>query len=40
MAALRKIDWKNREAESGLLIGDGYGTDAVFSVMGFAFEEL
>ncbi len=45
MTGLWKIDWKNREAESGLLIGDGhrgkgYGTDTVFAVMRFGFEEL
>tara|TARA_B110001452_G_scaffold210688_1_gene181118 strand:+ start:925 stop:1473 length:549 start_codon:yes stop_codon:yes gene_type:complete len=45
-ANLVDIDWKNKNAFHGLLIGDkdirgkGYGRDAVFAIMQYAFEEL
>jgi RimJ/RimL family protein N-acetyltransferase len=43
---LDKIDWKNRHAVLGIVIGEkafwdkGYGTDAVRTVLRFAFHEL
>ncbi|MGC8874793.1 MAG: GNAT family N-acetyltransferase [Chloroflexia bacterium] len=43
---LEEIDWKNRCAELGIFIGEkdrwgqGYGTDAVRTLLRFAFEEL
>lgn len=43
---LEEIDWKNRCAELGIFIGDkqhwgqGYGTDAIRTLLRFAFEEL
>jgi RimJ/RimL family protein N-acetyltransferase len=43
---LEAIDWKNRCAELGIFIGEkafwgqGYGTDAVRTLLRFAFEEL
>lgn len=45
-AALVSIDWKNRNAFHGLLIGDlaarrkGYGVDVVMALMRYAFDEL
>lgn len=41
-----RVDWKNRVAELGVMIGDpdyrahGYGTDAVRTLLKFGFEEL
>ena len=46
LATLTNIDWKNRKACHGVkLLGDnvkgkGYGTDAVTTIMKYAFEEL
>ena len=46
LATLTNIDWKNRKACHGIKLysnevkGKGYGTDAVFAVMKYAFEEL
>jgi diamine N-acetyltransferase len=43
---LHSIDWKNRAAELGIVIGDkaywsqGYGTDAVRALLGLAFREM
>ena len=43
---LHNIDWKNRKATLGIFIGEkdywnrGYGTDAVKTLLCFAFEEL
>ena len=43
---LYEIDWKNRKAEYGILIGDktawgkGYGLDASMALLEFAFREL
>ena len=43
---LVSIDWKNRNASTGLLIGDnnylgkGFGTEAVMTMMKYAFDEL
>lgn len=45
-ANLVNIDWKNRNAFHGLMLGDkdirgkGYGLDAVMAVMRYAFDEL
>ena len=44
--ALDKIDWKNGHAELGIFIGEkqvwgqGYGTDAVLTLLDFAFNEM
>lgn len=46
LATLGKIDWKNRRATHGIKLsknspkGKGYATDAVMTVMRYAFEEL
>lgn len=46
MTNLVDINWKDRNAFTGMLIGDpalrgkGYGTDAVRTIMSYAFEEL
>jgi len=46
MANLVNINWKDRNAFHGMLLGDkdirgkGYGVDTIFTVMKFAFEEL
>jgi diamine N-acetyltransferase len=43
---LQAIDWKNRNAELGILIGEkaywnqGYGTDAIRTLLGLAFREM
>lgn len=43
---LHKLDWKNRNAELGIVLGEksywgqGYGTDAVRTLLRFAFQEL
>jgi len=43
---LHAIDWKNRNAELGILIGEkaywnqGYGTDAICTLLGLAFREM
>jgi RimJ/RimL family protein N-acetyltransferase len=43
---LHDLDWKNRNAVCGIVIGDksrwnqGYGTDALRTLLRFAFEEL
>ena len=43
---LQSIDWQNRNAGCGISIGEkdylnqGYGTDALRTLLGFAFEEL
>jgi len=43
---LHDIDWKNRKATLGIFIGEkdywnrGYGTDAIKTLLRFAFEEL
>lgn len=43
---LHAIDWKNRSAELGILIGEkaywnqGYGTDAIRTLLGLAFREM
>jgi RimJ/RimL family protein N-acetyltransferase len=45
-ANLVNIDWKNRNAFHGMLLGDkdirgkGYGVDTVMAIMKFAFEEM
>ena len=45
-ANLVNIDWKNKNAFHGMLLGDkdirkkGYGVDTVMAIMKFAFEEL
>ena len=45
-ANLVDIDWKNKNAFHGMMLGDkemrgkGYGMDTVFTIMKFAFEEL
>ncbi len=45
-AQIKSIDWKNRNAEMGIFIGDknewgkGYGTDAAKSLIRFGFYEL
>ncbi len=45
-ANLVSIDWKNRNAFHGVLIGDrnvrgkGYGVDAIMAIMRYAFDEL
>lgn len=44
--ALEHVNWKDRCAELGIMIGEkdywdeGYGTDAVRTVLGFAFREM
>jgi diamine N-acetyltransferase len=44
--ALEGINWKDRHAELGIVIGEkdcwdkGYGTDAVHALLGFAFREM
>lgn len=46
IATLTKIDWKNRSAYHGIKLGNntpkgqGIGTDTVFAIMKYAFEEL
>ena len=46
LATLTNIDWKNRKASHGIKLfsddikGKGYGTDAVRTIMKYAFEEL
>jgi RimJ/RimL family protein N-acetyltransferase len=43
---LNDIDWKNRQAELGIVIGNksywnqGYGTDAIRTLLGLAFGEM
>jgi len=43
---LHRIDWKNRSAELGIVIGDkaywnqGYGTDAIRTLVDLAFREM
>jgi diamine N-acetyltransferase len=43
---LHRIDWKNRNAELGITIGEktywdqGYGTDAIRTLLGLAFGEM
>ncbi|MBN1810892.1 MAG: GNAT family N-acetyltransferase [Anaerolineae bacterium] len=43
---LHQIDWKNRHAELGIAIGEktywdqGYGTDAICTMLKFAFREM
>jgi len=43
---LHRIDWKNRNAELGIAIGEkeywnrGYGTDAIRTLLGLAFREM
>lgn len=43
---LHEIDWKNRHAELGIVIGEkaywgqGYGTDAIRTLLRLAFEEM
>jgi RimJ/RimL family protein N-acetyltransferase len=43
---LHSIDWKNRSAELGIAIGEkaywgqGYGTDAIRTLLGLAFREM
>ena len=43
---LHRIDWKNRNAEPGIAIGEkeywnrGYGTDAIRTLLGLAFREM
>ena len=45
-AGLHGINWKDRSAEFGIVVGDkeywsqGYGTDATLTLMGYAFGEL
>jgi RimJ/RimL family protein N-acetyltransferase len=45
-ANLVDLDWKNRHAEHGMLLGDpdqrrkGYGRDTVMALMRYAFDEL
>lgn len=44
--SLNDIDWKNRKAELGITIGEkaywsqGYGTDAIRTLLGLAFDEM
>lgn len=44
--ALSHVDWRNRAAVMGIALGEkgfwnrGYGTDAVRTMLGFAFDEL
>jgi RimJ/RimL family protein N-acetyltransferase len=46
LSSLMNIDWRNRHAWHGLVIGDlnhrgkGYGVDAIMATMRYAFEEL
>ena len=46
LSSIVNIDWRNRHAWHGVVIGDtshrgkGYGVDAVMATMRFAFEEL
>jgi RimJ/RimL family protein N-acetyltransferase len=46
IATITKIDWKNRSAYHGIKLGNntpkgqGIGTDSVFAIMKYAFEEL
>ena len=46
ISTIVKIDWRNRHAWHGLVIGDfshrgkGYGVDAIMATMRYAFEEL
>lgn len=46
LVVIGDIDWKNRTAVTGIKIGDkkyrgkGFGTDAIMTVMRYAFEEL
>lgn len=46
ISSIVQIDWRNRHAWHGLVIGDGshrgkgYGVDAVMATMRYAFEEL
>jgi RimJ/RimL family protein N-acetyltransferase len=46
MANLINIDWKNKNAFHGMMLGDkevrgkGYGVDTVIAIMKYAFEEL
>jgi RimJ/RimL family protein N-acetyltransferase len=43
---LHNVDWKNRNAELGIVIGEkdywgqGYGTDAIQTLLGYAFGEM
>jgi RimJ/RimL family protein N-acetyltransferase len=43
---LHKIDWENRHAEAGIVIGKkehwnkGYGTDAMIAILDFAFNQM
>jgi RimJ/RimL family protein N-acetyltransferase len=43
---LHRIDWENRNAEAGIVIGKkeywnkGYGTDAMFTILDFAFSRM
>ena len=43
---LHRIDWENRNAEVGIVIGNkeywnkGYGTDAMMTLLGFAFDRM
>ena len=43
---LHRINWKDRNAELGIVIGEkaywdqGYGTDAIRTLLGFAFREM
>jgi RimJ/RimL family protein N-acetyltransferase len=46
VSSLMNIDWRNRHAWHGLIVGEaahrgkGFGTDAVMATMRYAFEEL
>jgi len=46
ITSLMGIDWRNRHAHHGLVLGEaaqrgmGYGVDAILSTMRFAFEEM
>ena len=46
LSSIIKIDWRNKHAWHGILLGDkeirgkGYGVDAVMATMRYAFEEL
>lgn len=46
LAGLYRLDWKNRSASIGIMLGDqdfwqcGYATDLGFTLMGYAFYEL
>ena len=46
LSSIIKIDWRNRHAWHGLVIGDsshrgkGYGIDAIMATMRYAFDEL